>query len=90
MIDLSLGRFNAPIELNFVKYAGLYWLTGNVEDRIATFSKAFNYPWVIDFHTGENLHKHFSTNVGKDSYIIYAADHKITVEECDGSSPHPE
>jgi biotin carboxylase len=82
MIDLALGKFVEPKELFTKQYSGLYWLTGNNPKLTKAMMAASKNDWVIESHFGENIDKIFESNVGRDSYVIYKSDHKITVEDC--------
>jgi biotin carboxylase len=78
-INLALDSFEEPQELHTVQYAGMYWLSGNEPEKSMKLRRLLSSPWVVDYHIGENVDQVFTTNVERDSYVIYHSNHKITV-----------
>ena len=80
MIEVALGIFKEPVQVNKPAFAGIYFLCKQTEDLIPFFERAKNKPWCVEekIFTRELQESH--SNYERNGYLIYKSDHKITPE----------
>lgn len=78
MISVAIGEFDPPIVHN-MKYAGIYYLCSQTQDKVEFFKKSDGKEWLIEKNIKNYNLSEGTSNYDRNGYLIYQSDKKITI-----------